>query len=170
MATTHFAVLDIAYEITDTGYLITITTDIPCHLYMRWTLEKPGIHLDPVIKRGLPIHYMPRYCFVVYEDNEQLEPGDTLEHTFEKPNWPVCTTRYFYFWGTIASQPSPSESPIFENHRVVVGPPPPPPLELLFTEPYNVADWPAQPLFVEAYTIDPYPWEGVILFEEKYTW
>lgn len=117
MENQHFAVKDIAYQHTETGYLLTINTDVPCHLWMRWTTTHPQIHLDPVIKRGLTIHYLPRYCFVVFEDNEQLEDGDTLEHTFYKPDWPICTTRYLYFWGTIAGQPSPSESPIFEKHR-----------------------------------------------------
>ena len=132
---------------------------------MRWTLEEPDIHLDPVILRGLPTHYMPRYCFDVFQDNEQIEPDDTLIHTFEKPDWAICTTRYFYFWGTIASQPSPSESNLFKKHRTAIGE-----LLLLFTEPYSTDAWPYQPLFIEPYTIDPYPWTGVILLEEVYSW
>ncbi|GAH77228.1 unnamed protein product, partial [marine sediment metagenome] len=57
-----------------------------------------------------------RFCFVVYEDNEQVEAGDTLTHTWLKAAWPVCETRWFYFIGNIAGVGSVSESPIFKFH------------------------------------------------------
>ena len=56
-------------------------------------------------------------CFVAYEDNEQLEAGDTLIHTFVKPNWQYCTTRYFYFWGTINSVTARSTTGLFTKHK-----------------------------------------------------
>lgn len=118
MAFPLFAVLTIRAEHTETGFMIIITTNVPCHLWMRWTLIPTRIHLEPRYKRGFPSFVEPRYCVDVYEDNEQMEDGDTLEHTFDKPNWPFCTTRYFYFWGTVAGVFSPSESPIFSKHRI----------------------------------------------------
>lgn len=113
----HFAILDISFTLTATNYIITVTTNVPCHLWLRHTTTKPIIHMDPRFKRGLPISAEPRFCFVVYADNEQFEIGDTLTHTFLKPDWPICETWYIYFWGTIGGQPSPSESPIFTNRR-----------------------------------------------------
>ncbi|MBA7589986.1 hypothetical protein ES708_32085 [subsurface metagenome] len=61
-----------------------------------------------------------RWCFVNWKENEQEEPGDTLVHTFIKPDWPVCQTRWFYFLGTKQAEESPSASPIFHLHREAV--------------------------------------------------
>ena len=69
------------------------------------------------------------FCFDAYEDNEQEEAGDTLQHTFIKEPWPVCQTRFFYFHGTINGIASPSTSPILKKHRVA---PPPEPITAYF--------------------------------------
>ena len=111
----RFSIRDIQQHIQLTGYIIVVTTDVPCHLFMRWTLEKPRTHKDPLLKRGAYFPEKVRFCFVEYEDNEQEEAGDTLIHTFIKLGWPECQTRYFYFWGTVAGEVSPSESPLFEK-------------------------------------------------------
>jgi len=112
----RFSVRDVQFSQELTGYIITVTSDTPCHLFMRWTTEQPRTHVDPKWKRGYPFPAKIRFCFVVYKDNEQEEVGDTLEHTFLKLDWPHCQTRYFYFWGTINGEVSPSESPLFEKH------------------------------------------------------
>lgn len=59
------------------------------------------------------------FCFVVYTDNEQEEAGDTLVHTFIKRPWPVCETRWFYFWGSIAGLTCQSTTSIFELHFAI---------------------------------------------------
>ena len=110
----------LAIEYTPAANQVTIlvTTNFPCHLFMRWTLTKIRIHDLTHLVRGeafMTDHY---YCVDCYNDNEQEEAGDTLTHTFTKPNWPVCQTRWFYFWGTRNGQPSPSESAIFEYHQL----------------------------------------------------
>lgn len=56
------------------------------------------------------------YCFTAYQDIEQEEAGDTLTHTFIMSDWPACESRWFYLWGTIAGEASPSESPIWGRH------------------------------------------------------
>ncbi len=116
MTLPHFSIRDVQYSIQLTGYIIVVTTDVPCHLWMRWTLENPRRHFDPVIKRGASFPVKVRFCVVEYRDNEQAEAGDTLTHTFIKLNWPECQTRYFYFFGNVAGVWSPSESPLFEKH------------------------------------------------------
>ena len=110
---------------TDTGYKIIVTTDVPCHLYMRWTTVKPQEHIIPVERRGLYLHSDKYFCFVAWHENEQEEEGDTITHTFIKEPWPICETRYFYFSGTVSGQPSKSTSPIFTKHRAALawGPP-----------------------------------------------
>ncbi|MBA7636417.1 hypothetical protein ES703_44035 [subsurface metagenome] len=112
----RFSVRNIQQTIQLTGYIIVVTTDVPCHLFMRWTLENPRTHKDPEQKRGAYFSARVRFCFVEYEDNEQEEAGDSWTHTFVKLGWPECQTRYFYFWGTVAGEDSPSESPLFEKH------------------------------------------------------
>jgi len=122
-ATTH---LDVAEHISFrdvqfTGQvdqtLIVVTTDVPCHLFVRLTLEKPRIHSRSIERRGVALMSELRFCFVSFEDNEQAEPGDTLTHTWVKPNWGYCITKFCYFWGYVSDVVSPSTSPIFEYHN-----------------------------------------------------
>ncbi len=60
--------------------------------------------------------YDARFCFVVYEDIEQEEAGDTFTHTFIWRGWEECQTRYFYFWATSEGEKMLSTSPIFSKH------------------------------------------------------
>ncbi|MBA7701502.1 hypothetical protein ES703_110242 [subsurface metagenome] len=126
----NWTILDIVQTLTATGYKIVVTTNVPCHLYMRWTTIEPQEHIKPVERRGVFLPSDKYFCFDVYKDNQQEEAGDTTTHTFIKEPWPECETRYFYFHGTIAGEASPSTSPIFKKHRK----PPPwgPPIEETF--------------------------------------
>lgn len=126
MAVDKWFMSSIEQILTATGYKIIIQTDVPSHLWMRWTLTPPKEHLTQRTKRGLPLMLEKYYCFDVYEDNEQEEDGDTLEHTFIKEPWPVCETRYFYFHGEIAGVASKSTTTIFKKHRKEPPGPPPP--------------------------------------------
>lgn len=114
---TNFAIEYTQYIYTETGYIIFVVTDRPCHLFMLWTNVDPQKHIDPVFERGVFIHSNPRFCFVAYEENEQEEPGDTLSHTFLKPDWRVCETRYFIFTGSRCDTIQPSMSNLFQLHR-----------------------------------------------------
>lgn len=117
MTTKHWAQFWVSYRRTDTGYIITILTDVECHLFKRWSLNPPQIHKVPVIMRGLAVRQDVRLCFTAYHDKEQEEAGDTFLHTFLQDDWPVCQTHYFYFLGEIGGLPCASTSPIFEKHR-----------------------------------------------------
>jgi len=158
----HWALLNIVQSITTTGFQIAVYTNNPCHLWLRYTAVQWRKHITVKIERGAPIDKGARYCFVSYKDNEQLEEGDTLEHTFIKEPWTACETRWFYFFGTVGSINSPSESPIFSKHR---------PFGLLFADQYTLAAWPpVAPLFQDGYNISPYPPPFAILFTEAYSW
>lgn len=108
---------NLTYILTASGYRIITTTNIPVHQFLRWTITPPQKHVKPVIMRGTVAGTYIDQCFVVYYDIEQVEPGDTFTHTFIAEPWPVCQTRYFYFWATKLAQLMPSASPIYEKHR-----------------------------------------------------
>jgi len=134
----HWFLKDLQYTYLDDGFTLVATTDVPCHLFARMTTTPPRKHDLPSYRRGLYLQGDIRFCFVVYEDNEQAEAGDTLIHTFAKSAWPVCETRWFYFLGKIGGISSPSESPIFKFHFPAPPPEPPPPLvKLIFPEMNN---------------------------------
>ncbi|GAH42545.1 unnamed protein product, partial [marine sediment metagenome] len=116
MAEPRWSIRDLEQVITPDGYILIAYTDVPCHLYCRMTLQPPRIHKKPSYRRGLWIADDVRFCFTVFEDNEQTEAGDTTTHTFVKEPWPVCETRWFYFHATVDAGPSPSTSPYFEKH------------------------------------------------------
>lgn len=121
-----FSVRDVTWVLSADSVTLTVITDVPCHLWMRWTLTKPRIHSKASVRRGLALMKDVRFCFTTYHDNEQEEDGDTLVHTFLKPDWPVCETRFFYFWGEITGEVSNSTSPLFELHNSFEEPPYPP--------------------------------------------
>lgn len=95
------------------AYHIVVLSDVPCHLWLRWSRNQPWKHDRAREFRGLAVMGDVYYCFNAYHDIEQLEAGDTLEHTFTVAPWFPWEIRYFYIWGQIATAHSPSQSPIF---------------------------------------------------------
>jgi len=122
----HISFRDVSFTPAATSVTISVVTDVPSHLWVRLSSKQPWIHKKPSIRRGVAFAEDVRFCFTVYDDNEQLEPGDTLEHTFLKPDWPVCTTKWFYIWGSIAGDTCVSTTAPFNYHNSYVRPPPRP--------------------------------------------
>jgi len=114
---TNGLITSLKYLRTDTGYHIVVTTNVPAHLFCEITTIPPRKHTSPLYRRGIAIQSKLRYCFVAYHENEQIEPGDTLYHTFIKEPWPDCETRYFLFRFKVDGEWLKSESPIFTRHR-----------------------------------------------------
>lgn len=112
----HWFLKDLKHTFLEDGFILVAYTDVPCHLFCRMTRKPPLKHALPSYRRGIFMQGDIRFCFTVYEDNEQEEEGDTMIHTFIKPAWPICETRWFYFIGSIAGEWSVSESPIFKFH------------------------------------------------------
>ncbi|MBA7571051.1 hypothetical protein ES708_12807 [subsurface metagenome] len=123
----HFSVRDVVYTPGEDSVKVVVETDIPCYLICRQTSEAPRIHKKPVLRRGLWLNDDVRFCFTVFTDHEQEEPGDTLIHTFIKTGWPYCSTRWLYFWATIDGEACASTSAIFPYHNTYKVPPFPEP-------------------------------------------
>lgn len=117
---------EITYVPSDTGVRIIITTDIACHAYLRVTATQPNLHKKVSLIRGLPLKEDIRFCFVVYDDYEQFEGGDTITHTFYLDSWPTCTTKWFYPFASIAGVFTVSTGPFFEYHNTGEAPTPTP--------------------------------------------
>jgi len=122
----HISFRNVQFHPSTTGVRITAITDIPCHLYCRLSYKQPWIHKQPELRRGVQFATDVRFCFTVYEDNEQFEPGDTYTHTWWKPDWPPCATKYLYLWGMVSAQVCVSTSPLFKYHNTGEEPIPPP--------------------------------------------
>lgn len=114
----NWTILDVQQIDTLTGLKFVVTTNVPVNLTMRWTYQEPWKHKVPVLLRGVWLRDDIYICWNVFHDNLQLEPGDTVYHTFIKEPWPVCETRWFSFIGTVAATTSKSSGPLFKKHRV----------------------------------------------------
>ncbi len=121
----NFAILDLQQEVTATGIKITVTTNVPCHLYCYWTAKEPEKHLIPILTRGIELHTQLKMCFVNWNENEQEEAGDTLFHTFTKEPWAHCETRWLTFRAKVMENWVKSVGPIFKKHRVAPSEPVP---------------------------------------------
>jgi len=163
MVYSRFAILTIDQELTETGYIIKVTTNHACHLWMRWTNITPVKHHSLSPERGASFDISTRYCFVGYHDNEQEEEGDTYTHTFIKEPWPHCETRWFYFIGQVSAGRSASDTAVFIKHRVA------PEFGIILLEPWTVrkAPPPLGRILLEPWTTkkEPPPWDYIILEE-----
>lgn len=116
----HFAVRNVTYTPTLSGYQVVCYSNNPVHLWLRWTVTPPQKHVNAKIVRGAPVGTYIDQCFVVFTDVEQNEPGNTYTHTFTLDPWPYCETRWFYFWGKVSGVTSPSASCIFQYHSTAL--------------------------------------------------
>lgn len=113
---TKWACLSLTEICLADGYTFEAATNKPIHLWLRLTDQPYRKHMKSEVVRGEAKMTDLRFCFTQFEDIEQEEAGDTLEHTFIVRGWPVPETRYFYLIGTENDVPSPSTSNIFKYH------------------------------------------------------
>ncbi|MBA7638326.1 hypothetical protein ES703_45980 [subsurface metagenome] len=113
----HFATTDLLYIPFETHVRLKLATSVPCHLTCYYTDKKPLKHPTERVIRGATLLDGTYFCFVAWKSVEQLEPGDTLYHTFEVPDWVYCQVRWFTFRGTVDEVDSPSIGPIFSYHH-----------------------------------------------------
>ena len=178
----HFAVLDVVQELTETGFKFIVTTSVPCRLFMAITDKEPDKHRTAILRRGELWKDAVRFCFVGWHANEQLEPGETMVHTFVKEPWAGCETRWFCFRALIDELWSPSVTAIFKKHRPTEGyillllepwsvTMAPPDFDLIFTEPWSVTREPPEfeLIFTEPWTSSSNPPGYSIIFTEEWT-
>lgn len=109
----NFTVLELWQYYLDSTGVLRIITDVPCHAYCDWSTTEPQKHNVETIIRGLGVMFEPYYCFVSWQVQEQIEPGDTLCHTFIFNDWLFEQQRWVIFRATIAGEESPSSTAIF---------------------------------------------------------
>ncbi|MBA7671810.1 hypothetical protein ES703_79973 [subsurface metagenome] len=112
----NFIITNMSITAIAGGFTIILTTDVPCHLWLRHTDIKRRFHPLGRGERGMRNLTDIRFCFVAYKDIEQDEIGDTTIHTFTWLDWVICTKRWFYFWGTSMGLTIPMTSAIFSLH------------------------------------------------------
>ncbi|MBA7534780.1 hypothetical protein ES705_27029 [subsurface metagenome] len=143
-------------------------TDTASHCWCRVSSNPPRIHKKSIKRRGTDFMSELRFCFTVYVDIEQLEPGDTTTHTFIVLDWPYCTTKYFYFWGSIDGVTCVSTSPPFHYHNAYIFIPPWG--VVFFIEPWSHMPSPFGPVYLIFYE----PWgvpelEFFLFFTESWS-
>lgn len=119
----NFATLGLQKIHLISSVFIILSTSVPCHLTLYYTDQKPQRHKTSRIERGLEIPWGAYFCFVAWKEVEQMEPGDTLYHTFCITPWEYCQTKWFTIRGNVDSILSPSVGPIFEQHHPGATPP-----------------------------------------------
>jgi len=87
----HFAVLSVAFYHFPISLYLTSISNNPCHLTCYYTDNEPVRHATSRVVRGLALPWGAYWCFSGWKTIEQLEPGDTLDHTFYFPEWPKCS-------------------------------------------------------------------------------
>lgn len=151
----HISFRDVSFHASTEGVRVIVITDVASHLFARTSSAPPWIHKKTSPRRGFRFYEELRFCFTVFHDEEQYEAGDTLEHTFWKPDWPPCTTKWLYFWGSIAGETCVSTSPVFHWHNDGIDPVPvPEQYTLCYEEFWPFIDTPFGP----AYPCWPEPW------------
>lgn len=113
----HFACLKLEYIPRATSVTLYLSTNVPCHLTCYYTDKKPLKHPKERVIRGATLPWGAYFCFVAWKFVEQTEPGDTMRHTFEMPDWVYCQVKWFTFRGTIDRLDSPSIGPIISYHH-----------------------------------------------------
>lgn len=161
----NVALFNVEQEITKTGVKLIVTTSVPSHLFMLWTTKEPEKHTRPTLRRGVLWKDAIRFCFVEWNQNEQLEPSDTLYHTFIKEPWPHCETRWFTFRAMVNGEWSPSVGPIFKKHREA------PEYWLILLEPWQVTYEPPDMTLViyEPWTVTFNPPDFSLIIREEWT-
>lgn len=120
--TVHISFRNVIHTAEETGNIVTATTDVQSHLWLRLTHLEPWIHKKPVLRRGMWLNDDVRFCFDVYHDIEQDQDGDTIEHTFTISPCESNFQFWYYLWGYVAEVLSPSTSAILEYKTGLICP------------------------------------------------
>jgi len=112
----HFLIADFSITCGTMQFTFWCKTDTLCYLTLHLSHQEPIIRRIPYQKRGADFELSSVTCFVEVATYEQIEPGDTLEHTFVVPLLAYCQQHYWYLTGTQGGVPCKSISQIFHVH------------------------------------------------------
>lgn len=117
VSTTKWTLINLGNTFLDDVLYVHAITDVPCHLELCITPQRPDEHKHRTQKRGMDWYVDIKYCFVEYQCYEQMEAGDTLHHNWEIAGWVVCRPEWYIMRGTMSGIASPSNTPIFTRER-----------------------------------------------------
>ena len=115
----RFCAVDIAYFRAPPSLTVYFTTDTPCHLWFRSSSVPIKKHVKPSYRRGGTLVDDPVFCFVEFGDLEQIQPGDTTDHTFLITTWLEPSFHWFLFFGSFSGVFSLCTSAIYHYAYVV---------------------------------------------------
>lgn len=104
-------------------FRIQVVTDIACRLFMIWNHGHQDPHHTTLIKRGVPFLEElkgPTFRFAPFN---QLEPGETLIHTFQPDDWQPKDIMTFAFKATLGGVSLISDGPVFHLEQLQNAPP-----------------------------------------------
>lgn len=123
--------LDVSWEWTADGMIFHCVTDVPCFLYLHFTLVPP-VKL-PVYReqRGMRTfcgyRYRVRGCRIFH----QAEDGLQYTHSFSVTGWPACNPAWWYLRGYTGVGWSGSQSLLYTDHRPLTADPWVPPVRAI---------------------------------------
>jgi PKD repeat protein len=106
--------------ISPTERNFVIETDKPVHLVAKYMLERPNKTVKWRVKYGMPYRCYPHYDLSLKGSIDQLEPSDTIIHTFPLQNFPPTPTLNLMLSGTQCNAVVASRSPLIEVNSVFV--------------------------------------------------
>jgi len=124
---------------THLGMVFTCLTDVPAHLYLRFTLDPPAE--VPVYRtiRGVRVKCGVRFKVRSYRVFEQQEPGSGWNHTFYVTDWPCQTPGWWYLRGHTGVGWSGSQSLLYTDYRPCSADPLPLPAPVRVTSRVTIA-------------------------------
>ena len=113
---THCIVEDYQYVMNCEGFIITLQTNVPCHMWLNPLINPVWNHPRSHLNRGLLTSYDSYRCINILKDIEQEEAGDTTEHTFIWTGWIWCQHEQFVFTSENNGCPIVTVSPPYKLH------------------------------------------------------
>ena len=122
----RFLVIKYEHEWVGDVKHIVLTTDRTCHLWAAVSKQYPYSRDRWVVWRGAPRRHGIDVYWTPELSVEQAEPGDTITHTIDIRGWSPCLQRFWYFYGDILGERSPSNTCFWTQHFLEPGPVPGP--------------------------------------------
>jgi hypothetical protein len=94
------------------------TTDISCHLWLAWSDHEPYIRKRAHQKRGTVMWHDGEHGLVVNGIVEQLQSGDTRDHTIQLPFPVTGGERWWFLFGDVDNRRCNSRTPFYYDKYI----------------------------------------------------